>query len=306
MTIHKDSRAYNAAKSADEKRICDLLAKTIDAALKGAENKVWHRHPVWFLDGNPIVGYSKRKAGINLMFWSGQSFDEPGLTAEGSFKAAEVKYFAADQVNVKDLKRWLKKSIEIQWDYKNIVKRKGRLERLAVGSESADALRTVTPAPKAPTKATSKRTNAKGVADKDAKPRLLSGGNPQIGKADGDAAVQAYLDAMPEWKQDIGRRLDALVTRAVPKVRKAVRWNTPFYGIEGMGWFLAFHCITKYVKVAFLNGTKLQPMPPVESKKSMTRYLHIHEGEWGSKALDEKQLERWVKQASKEMGEECF
>lgn len=297
MTIHKDSLAYNAAQSADEKRICDLLAKTIDAALKGAENKVWHRHPVWFIDGNPIVGYSKRKAGINLMFWSGQSFDEPGLTAEGSFKAAEVKYFAADEVNVKDLKRWLKKSIEIQWDYKNIVKRKGRLERLAVGEGNK---------PSVPSTTKNAKATAKNAAVKDAKPRLLSGGNPQIGKADGDEAVQAYLDAMPEWKQDIGRRLDALVTRAVPKVRKAVRWNTPFYGIEGMGWFLAFHCITKYVKVAFLNGTKLQPLPPVESKKSMTRYLHIHEGEWGSKAFDEKQLERWVKQASKEMGEECF
>ena len=159
----------------------------------------------------------------------------------------------------------------------------------------------------------SKRKPATDARAKHAKPRLLSGGNPQIAKADGDGPVQVYIEAMPEWKRDIGRRLDALVTRLVPKVRKAVRWNTPFYGVEGQGWFLAFHCITKYVKVAFLNGTLLDPMPPVESKKSRTRYLHIHEGEWGSAKggakegnFDEKQLERWVKQAAKEMGEECF
>jgi hypothetical protein len=303
LTIHKDSRAYNAAQATGDKRICDLLAKEIDAALEGAENKVWHRHPVWFLDGNPIVGYSKRKVGINLMFWSGQSFEEPGLTAEGSFKAAEVKYMSVDEVKIKDLKRWLKKSIEIQWDYKNIVKRKGRLERLGSGDGARIA--------------TTLKSRGKIASPKRAQPKLLSGGNPQIAKADGDGPVQLYIEAMPEWKRDVGRRLDALVTRVVPNVRKAVRWNTPFYGVEGRGWFLAFHCITKYVKVAFLNGTRLEPMPPVESKKPRTRYLHIHEGEWGSAksaakqrngegAFDEKQLERWVKQAAKEMGEECF
>jgi len=316
MTIHKDTLAYNKTQSVVDKRTCDLLAKTIDAALKGAENKVWHRHPVWFIDGNPIVGYSKRKAGINLMFWSGRSFDEPGLAPEGSFKAAEARYASVDEVKIKDLKRWLKKSIEIQWDYKNIVKRKGRLELLAVGKDGkvAPAPGTAAPSTKPPAKRAKSTTV---VADKGAGPRLLSGGNPQIAKADGDGPVQVYIEAMPEWKRDIGRRLDELVTRVVPNVRKAVRWNTPFYGVEGQGWFLAFHCITKYVKVAFLNGTLLDPMPPVESKKSMTRYLHIHEGEWGSAKggakhkggqgeFDEKQLERWVKQASKEMGEECF
>jgi hypothetical protein len=99
-----------------------------------------------------------------------------------------------------------------------------------------------------------------------AKPRLLSGGNPQIAKADGDAPVQAFIAAMPGWKREVGRRFDALIVRSVPGARKAVRWNTPFYGIEGRGWFLGFHCITKYVKVAFLNGTSLRPLPPVESK----------------------------------------
>lgn len=128
--MNKDTLAYNKALSKAEKDIGNLLAETIDENLKGAENKIWHRHPVWFLDGNPIVGYHKLKDCMRLLFWSGQSFDEPGLANEGSFKAAEARYTSVDEVKVKDLKRWLKKSKEIQWDYKNIVKRKGVLERL--------------------------------------------------------------------------------------------------------------------------------------------------------------------------------
>ena len=133
-----------------------------------------------------------------------------------------------------------------------------------------------------------------------AKPvKLLSGGNPQIAKADGDAPVQAFIAAMPGWKHDVGRLLDALIVQTVPNVRKAVKWNTPFYGVEGQGWFLGFHCITKYVKVAFFRGTSLRPLPPVESKQKSVRYLHIHEDE----QLDEAQFARWVKQASQLPGE---
>ena len=132
-----------------------------------------------------------------------------------------------------------------------------------------------------------------------AKPILLAGGNPQIAKADGDAPVQAYIAAMPGWKGDVGRRLDALIMRTVPDVYKAVKWNTPFYGIEGQGWFLGFHCITKYVKVAFFRGTSLRPLPPIESKQKEARYLHIHEDE----QLDEAQFAAWVKQASQLPGE---
>ena len=128
--MNKDTKAYNNAQSKDEKDICNLLAETINANLPEAENKIWHAHPVWFLDGNPVVGYSKLKNGIRLLFWSGQSFDEPFLQNEGSFKAAEIRYNAVDQINTKDLERWLLKAKEIQWDYKNIVKRKGVLERL--------------------------------------------------------------------------------------------------------------------------------------------------------------------------------
>jgi hypothetical protein len=123
---------------------------------------------------------------------------------------------------------------------------------------------------------------------------LLSGGNPQIAKADGDAPVQAYIAAMPGWKRDLGKRLDALIARHVPDVRKAVRWNSPFYGIEGQGWFLSFHCFTHYVKVSFFRGTLLRPVPPGSSKDEFTRYVDIHEGD----ELDEAQMATWLKQAA--------
>ncbi|HEX5642771.1 MAG TPA: DUF1801 domain-containing protein [Thermoleophilia bacterium] len=134
----------------------------------------------------------------------------------------------------------------------------------------------------------------KGSGDA-AAPVLLSGGNPQIAKADGDAPVQAYIAAMPGWKSEVGRRLDAIVARTVPDVRKAVRWNSPFYGVEGQGWFLNFHCFTKYVKVAFFNGTSLEPLPPGESKDEHARYLTIYEDD----QFDEQQFADWVGQASR-------
>jgi hypothetical protein len=123
---------------------------------------------------------------------------------------------------------------------------------------------------------------------------LLSGGNPQIPKGDGDAPVQAYIAAMPGWKSDAGRRLDALIMRTVPDVRKGVRWNSPFYGMEGQGWFMAFHCFTRYIKITFIRGRSLRPLPPVDSKDPDARYFHIHEGD----AVDEKLLASWIKQAS--------
>ncbi len=140
-------------------------------------------------------------------------------------------------------------------------------------------------------KAAAKRVAAKAAAT----PTLLAGGNPQIAKADGDAPVLAYIEAMPGWKRDVGRRLDALIVSTVPNVRKAVRWNSPFYGIDGQGWFLNFHCFTKYVKVAFFRGMSLRPLPPGESKNKDTRYLDIHEND----QLDEELVASWVRQASK-------
>ncbi len=128
--MNSDVKTYHQAQTKEDQQICDLLYSEITRCLPEAENKVWHRHPVWFLDGNPIVGYSKLKSCIRLLFWSGQSFEEEGLLPEGTFKAAEARYTDASQVNKKDLERWLKQSKKIQWDYKNLVKRKGRLERL--------------------------------------------------------------------------------------------------------------------------------------------------------------------------------
>lgn len=128
--IHADIKAYNAAQAAGDKKICDLLSREISRGLPEAENKIWHRHPVWFLDGNPIVGYSKLKDCVRLLFWSGQTFDEEGLQPGGTFKAAEARYTSVAEVDTGDLQRWLEKSANIQWDYKNVVKRKGKLERL--------------------------------------------------------------------------------------------------------------------------------------------------------------------------------
>jgi len=128
--MNKDVKAYNSEQTAPNKKICNTLAEEINLHLPEAENKIWHAHPVWFLDGNPVVGYSKLKDSVRLLFWSGQSFEEEGLEKEGSFKAAQARYISVDDINKKDLKRWLKKARDIQWDYKNIVKRKGVLERL--------------------------------------------------------------------------------------------------------------------------------------------------------------------------------
>ena len=143
-----------------------------------------------------------------------------------------------------------------------------------------------------------KAAASSGARDKGSKPRLLSGGNPQIAKGYGDAPVQAYIAAMPGWKCNLGRRLDDLITSAVPGVHKAVKWNSPFYGVEQGNWFLSFHCFTKYVKVAFFRGASLRPVPPGESRQKEVRYLDIYED-----GFDEDQFVSWVKQASELPGE---
>jgi len=143
--------------------------------------------------------------------------------------------------------------------------------------------------------AAKRKTKAKTKSKKaPAKPKLLSGGNPQIAKGDGDAPVQAYIAAIPGWKREVGRRLDALITRAVPGVRKAVKWNSPFYGAGEKGWFLSFHMYSHYVKVAFFQGASLEPLPPGASKQENVRYVDIRDGE-----LDEVQMTKWVRQAAK-------
>ncbi len=137
-------------------------------------------------------------------------------------------------------------------------------------------------------------TKSKSSPKAGAKVALLSGGNPQVAKADGNAPVQAFIAAMPGWKRDIGKRLDALIVRAVPRVRKAVKWNSPFYGIEGQGWFLSFHVFTRYVKVTFFRGASLRPVPPGASKHKDVRYVDVHEGD----ELDEAEWATWLKQAA--------
>ena len=144
---------------------------------------------------------------------------------------------------------------------------------------------------KTPKKTVAKKAAAKRVA---AKPTLLAGGNPQIAKADGDGPVQAYIAAMPGWKRDVGRRLDALIVCTVRDVRKAVKWNSPFYGVEGQGWFLSFHTFTNYVKVTFFRGTSLRPVPPGESKHKEVRYVDIREND----QVDEAQMAMWIRQAA--------
>ena len=139
------------------------------------------------------------------------------------------------------------------------------------------------------------KTTMKGATKKKAtKPTLLAGGNPQIAKADGDAPVQAYIAAMPGWKRDVARRLDALIVRTVPGVRKAVKWNSPFYGVDGQGWFLSFHTFTNYVKVTFFRGTSLRPVPPGESKHKEVRYVDIRQND----QIDEAQMTTWIRQAA--------
>jgi hypothetical protein len=155
------------------------------------------------------------------------------------------------------------------------------------------------PAKVAAGRGASKAAKRRTAPEKAAKPKLLAGGNPQIAMAYGDVPVQAYIAAMPGWKREVGRRLDAIIARALPRVRKAVKWNSPFYGLDGQGWFLSFHCFTKYVKVAFFRGASLRPLPPGKSRQRNVRYLDIREDD----QLNEAQIAAWVKQASLLPGE---
>jgi hypothetical protein len=167
---------------------------------------------------------------------------------------------------------------------------------VAKTSKSSAKVTKKTAAQKTAATKTVKKSAAKRVA---AQPKLLSGGNPQIAKAYGEAPVQAYIAAMPGWKSAVGRRLDALITRTVPGVTKAVKWNSPLYGVEQGSWFLGLHVFTRYIKVAFFRGASLRPLPPGKSKQKEVRYLDIHDND----PLDETQFAAWVKQASQLPGE---
>jgi len=231
--------------------------------------------PVWSHDGNVCTGEAYTKV-VKLTFARGASIPDPARlfnsSLEGNTRRA-IDIHEGEQVDADAFKALVKAAVAQNDPPAKNVQR---------GAKNAKPVKL-----------------RKG--DKDSVV-LLSGGNPQIAKADGEVPVQAYIAAMPGWKCDVGRRLDALVVCNAPNVRKAVRWNTPFYGIEGQGWFLAFHCITKYIKVTFFRGTSLRPVPPVESKVQDVRYFHIHEHD----QLDEELVASWIRQASELPGEHCF
>lgn len=231
--------------------------------------------PVWSRDGIICTGETYKDK-VKLTFAKGAGVEDPaGLfnaSLEGSVRRA-IDLHEGERLNARAFKALVKRAAALNADEAN-----------AKGERA---------------KKSTRATKKKGAG---AKPRLLSGGNPQIPKGDGDGPVQAYIKAMPGWKRDVGRRLDEIIVRNAPGVRKAVRWNSPFYGVEGRGWFLSFHCMTKYIKVAFLNGSSLDPKPPVESKHAQVRYLHIHEGE----EIDAGLVGAWVRQGAEVEGDRCF
>ena len=239
----------------------DTLAR-VRTLIRQADREVveewkWRGVPVWSHAGIICTGETYKNY-VKLTFAKGASLDDPsGLfnaSLEGNTRRA-IDIHEGEKLNEKALKALVRAAVELN---------------------------------------TSKKASPKkATAQKAAKPALLAGGNPQIPKGDGDAPVQAYIAAMPGWKREIGRRLDALVVRNVPEVRKAVKWNSPFYGTEGRGWFLNVHVFTNYVKVTFFRGASLRPAPPGQGKDKDARWVDVHHGEF-----DEKQMTTWVKQAA--------
>lgn len=278
VKAQKDTVAATTSPASPSERIDERIAELGDwrgktlarvrALIRRAEPRVveewkWRGVPVWSHAGQICTGETYKDV-VKLTFHRGASLADPARLFNAGLQGNARRAIDLRQGDALDARA-----------FQALVR-------------SAVELNTKKPAKSKPAKA---------------KPaKLLSGGNPQIAKADGDAPVQAFIEAMPGWKRDVGRRLDALIVRTVPGVKKAVRWNTPFYGMAGRGWFLGFHCMAKYVKVAFLRGNSLRPMPPVESKSPGTRYFHIHEGE----ALDERLVASWIRQASKLPGEDLF
>jgi len=230
----------------------------------------WRGVPVWSHDGLICTGETYKNV-VKMTFAKGAALDDPaGLfnaSLEGNTRRA-IDFHEGQRIDEKALKALIRAAVTLN---RSKPRKAGRNPRPAATAD----------------KPTQLQRDDKGVV-------LLSGGNPQIAKGDGDAPVQAYIAAMPGWKSDLGKRLDALIVRNVPNVRKAVKWNSPFYGIDGQGWFLGLHCFSKYVKVAFFRGASLRPLPPGASKDKDTRYVDIYEGD----ALDEAQLGSWVKQAA--------
>ena len=269
------------------KTLADVRRLIVEADPEIVEERKWIKPtnpagvPVWSHAGIVCTGETYKQA-VKLTFARGAALQDPhklfNAGLEGNVRRA-IDISQGMTLDATAFKALIREAVALNEEFQSA---KGKPGQKAISKALPE--RTTKPKPRR-------------AASSD-KVVLLTGGNPQIAKGDGDAPVQAFIAAMPGWKQDVGRRLDALISRLLPKARKAVKWNTPFYGVEGEGFFLGFHCMTKYVKVAFFNGASLDPMPPVESKQKAVRYLHIHENE----AIDEKQLARWIKQASKMPG----
>ena len=238
----------------------------------------WRGVPTWEHDGIICTGETYKDK-VKLTFAKGASLDDPaGLfnsSLDGNVRRA-IDIFEGDKVNERAFKSLVRAAA-------------------ALNESSRRPAAKAKPKPKAPG-ATSARSTASKRKEPPAKPKLLSGGNPQIAKGYGDAPVQAYINAMPGWKRDAGRRIDAVIDRNLPDGRKAVKWNSPFYGIEGQGWLASFHTYSKYVKVTFFPGTSLKPEPP-GGKSDDARWIDVYEDE-----LDEAQLAKWVKQAARQTG----
>ena len=247
--------------------------------------------PVWSHDGIICTGESYKNV-VKLTFAKGASLKDPARlfnsSLDGNVRRA-IDLHEGEDVDVSAFKALVRQAVAL--NRSNMSKRSSKGKRAPTE-------------PKGTAAGKGDRSTAAGgkAFSARAKPKLLSGGNPQIAKADGDAPVQAYIAAMPGWKRRVGRQLDALIVGTVPNVQKAVRWNSPFYGIEGRGWFLSFHCFEKYVKVTLLRGSSLRPLPPVESRHKDVRYFHIHEDD----QLDEKLVASWITQAWKLPGDPLF
>jgi len=259
--------------------LAQVRALIMQAESKVVEERKWRKPsnamagvPVWSCNGIICTGETYKSV-VKLTFAKGAALEDPAhlfnASLEGGTRRA-IDLHEDDRINERAFKALIRAAVALN----------------TLPRAKADAPNPAMHKARMHANSTPKRRSQKAAG-----PRLLSGGNPQIAKGDGDASVRAYIAAMPDWKRDIGRRLDALISRAVPDVRKAVKWNSSFYGLAGQGWFLAFHVFARYVKVAFFRGASLQPVPPGGTGKD-ARWIDIHEGEF-----NETQLMRWVKQA---------
>jgi hypothetical protein len=254
-------------------RIRELITKALPDVV---EEWKWRGVPVWYQDGMLCTG-EVYKSVVKVTFAKGASLDDPkGLfnsSLDGNVRRA-IDFHEGETVDARDFTALVRAAAALN-----------------ATPKTKAAPKKAAPKKAAPKKAAPKKAAPRATAS--AKPARLAGGNPQIAKGEGDAPVRAYIEAMPDWQRDVGRSIDALITRTVPEVRKAVKWSSPFYGIEGRGWFVSFHTFTKFVKVTFFQGTSLRPAPTGGNTKD-ARWINVGEGE-----LDEKQLATWVKQAAK-------